>query len=165
MIPISKENLWSSNNQARTHALFAESCKDFETPAMTLEKDDPNLPCLKNYYIDLVVKDPSECEFAETVFNDIAYWLALRETKFFQKYLEKWQTIVEIKRKKIAFSAIVKEVEEGGRSSFTAAKFLIDEPWKPKDKATRDKKRETTTQAFSVFNDDVDRLRENGLLQ
>ena len=165
MLPISKLVLWSTNNQPRTNAIFLETCKQDEVPALTLEKEDTNLPCLKPLYLSLTVRDPTEVIFAETVFNDITYWLRLREAKFFQKYIEEWREVTDIKRKQLAFESIIKEVEEGGRSSFTAAKFLIDEPWKPKTKEARTSKNKTTEEAFSVFNDDLTRLKETGLLQ
>lgn len=165
MIPIPKDVLWATNNQARTHSIFLETAKPGEIPALTIEAEHPTLPCLKSLYLSFAVRDPTEVTFAEVVFNDLKYWIRLREAKFFKQYVEEWRVLAEEKRKQIAFEAIIKEVEEGGRSSFTAAKYLIEEPWKPKTKETQKKKRETSQKAFSVFDEDIDRLKDAGLLQ
>lgn len=165
MLPLPKSVLWSTNNQPRTNAIFLETCKPEEIPALTLEKEDTNLPCLKPLYIALTVKDPTEVVFAEAVFDDVAYWLRLREAKFFQKYLTEWREVADVKRKQLAFEAIFDEIENNGRSKYSASRFLIDEPWKPKTKEAKASRSKTTEEAFSVYNDDLSRLKETGLLQ
>lgn len=160
-----KEVLWTQNNQARTNSLFLETALRDDVPVMTLEREDSDLPCLKSLFIPLVTRDPTEVTFAETVFNDLSYWNKLTEAKFFQKYLEEWRRIASVRRKKLAFEAIIREIEEDGRSSFTAAKYLIEEPWLPKDKTTRKKVKDTTSEAFSAFSDDIARLKEQNLIQ
>ena len=63
------------------------------------------------------------------------------------------------------------EVTEGGRSSFTAAKYLIEENWvnqgQTKDgRAARKEAKDTASKAYerSAVSDDLKRLREEGLL-
>ena len=83
-------------------------------------------------FVNLTVNDPSEATFAEAIFGDVGYWLKARENKVLIPYLEDWRHEADVKRKSLAFQAIVDEVKTGGKSAFSAAKFLIDEPYKDK---------------------------------
>jgi hypothetical protein len=76
------------------------------------------------------------------------------------------------KRKSVAFTAIIKEVRESGKSAFTAAKYLIEEPWLVGATATEKKeiaknRRLSAEKAYSstAFQEDMTRLREEGILQ
>jgi hypothetical protein len=84
----------------------------------------------------------------------------------------KWRREAEVKRKSLAFESVVKEIQEGGRSSFTAAKFLINEEWKAKEdgRAARKEKnlkdKTTSEEAFerAGVNEDLKRLKDQGLI-
>lgn len=165
MIPVKKEDLWSTNNQARTHSIFLETAKPGETPVLTLEAEDSELVCLKTLYMSYAVTDPTEVLFAETVFADLKYWKRLKEAKFFQAYLNEWRELAEEKRKQIAFNAIIQEIESKSRNSFAAAKYLIEEPWKPKTKESKARSQKTTEKALTPFQEDVERLKDLGFLQ
>lgn len=165
-----KDDLWSPHtNQPKTRSLFTETCIAGDNPKMTLNggrDEHQNLPCLRDLFISLVVNDPSEVVFAETVFGEVNYWLRLRETKWMKEYLKDWRLVTDTKRKQKAFQAILAEIEEGGRSSFTAAKYLIEEPWKDKRKKEEAAVNKATTRAAAdSFADDISRLKEDGLLQ
>jgi basic membrane lipoprotein Med (substrate-binding protein (PBP1-ABC) superfamily) len=126
-----------------------------------------DLPCLRELYVAHVVDDPSEVGFAEAVFNDVRYWMRLRKASFMEKPLKEWEEIVEAKRKQKAFKAVMNEVENEGRSCFSAAKYLIEESWKSDKNTKVGKKRITETKktALDPFKDDLERLEERGLLQ
>lgn len=165
MIPVKKEHLWSPNNQARTNSIFLETSKTDEIPVLTLEIEDPNLPCLKTLYMAYCVKDPTEVVFAEMVFADLKYWNRLKKAKFFAPFLEEWRLLAEEKRKQVAFEAIFEEIESKGRNSFAAAKYIIEQPWQPKTKEVKRKNNLTTERALTPFQEDMERLKESGLLQ
>lgn len=161
----SKEQLWASNGQARTNSLFSETARPGDTPIMSLNGGREDLPCLRDLYVPLVANDPSEVSFAEAVFGEVRYWLRLRQAVFMPKYLEEWETLADTKRKQLAFEAILKEIREGGRSSFTAAKYLIEEPWKDKrSPEVKERNKKTTSDAASFFKEDIERLSELDLL-
>lgn len=162
----SREELWTDNNIPRSASLFSETCRPGDKPIMSLKGGRDDIPCLRDLYIALVVDDPSEGTFAETVFGDVYFWTRLRKAGFLQSYLEEWKTVTDIKRKQKAFKAIIDEVENQGRSSFTAAKYLVEQPWVDKRNTEAKKKNEDTSKAAANFYDeDVERLREQGFLQ
>lgn len=162
----SREELWTDNNIPRSASLFSETCRPGDKPIMSLKGGRDDIPCLRDLYIALVVNDPSEGTFAETVFGDVYFWTRLRKAGFLQPYLEEWKTVTDIKRKQKAFKAIIDEVENSGRSAFTAAKYLVEEPWLDKRDPENKKNAEKTSKVASNFyNEDVQRLKEQGLLQ
>lgn len=162
----SKEQIWASNGNAKSLSLFSETCSPKDTPILSLNGGRKTLPCLRDYYVPLVAQDPSETLFAETVFGDLRFWLKIRDLDWMQKYLDEWRLMADTKRKQKAFEAVIREVEEGGRSSFTAAKYLIEEPWKDKrNTKTKEDSQKSSTQARSVYSEDIERLKEEGFLQ
>lgn len=161
----SEEQLWASNGLAKTNSLFSETARQGDTPIMSLNGGNKNLICLRDLYVPLVANDPSEVEFAEYVFGDLRYWLKLKSAVFMPKYLEEWSQLADVKRKQKAFAAIIREINENGRSAFTAAKYLIEEPWKPTTKKSTNNKIKSADEAKSAFSEDIDRLEQQGLLQ
>lgn len=151
----------------RTTSLFFETCRPGDNPVMGLQYSKNHLPSLRELYVLYVVDDPSEATFAEEVFGDVFYWTKLREAPFLQDYLKQWDVVVQVKRKQKAFKAVVSEVEDGGRSALTAAKYLIEEGWRQDKtkKAVKAKVDSTSKEAANFFKDDVERLKEDGLLQ
>jgi hypothetical protein len=162
---IDNDILYSSQGHKRTRALFWETALPDDHPVMTLNRKEGYI-AIRPLFIELVVDDPSEAIFAETVFGDVAFWENITKAKWMAPYLREWRMICDVKRKSYAFQAVVKEVKEGGRSSFTAAKYLIEEPW------NKDKKTKTTTAKIasqgSVSTDvleDAERLFKQGFLK
>ena len=164
---IPRDSLVSSLNHKKTRALFEETCLSTDTPVLSLRSNSKNgLPSLRDLFLDFVVDDPSEATLAEFVFGDVEHWHILCECNWFKPHLEEWRRICDTKRKARAFKAIISEVEEGGRSAFSAAKYLIEEPWKDKrDSKTKKQVKETTDEARHAVSEDLKRLREEGYLQ
>lgn len=158
------KQFWTTNGIPKTNSLFYETCRPGDKPILSLHGGG-GLPSLRTYYVNLTTDDPSEFTFADTVFGDIRYWFRLRDAKFLVDLLPEWREEADMKRKQKAFKAIVEEVETNGKSAFSAAKFLIDEPWKGRTKAAQETKKRTTKKAVSVFDQDIERLKEEGLLQ
>lgn len=162
-----KEQLWASNGLAKTNSLFTETARPQDVPIMSLNGNTRfEVPCLRDLYVPLVARDPSEVTFAETVFGDLRYWLKLREAKFMPPFLEEWRLMADTKRKQLAFEAVIKEIENEGRSAFSAAKYIIEESWKDKrNPKVKEASNKTTNDAQSFWKEDIDRLKDEGLIQ
>ena len=142
-----------------------ETCAHHNEPIFTLRDEKEGYISLRKLYLQYVPNDPSEAVFAEVVFGDVGYWLHLRENKLLKPFFDEWRQEADVIRKSKAFTAIIKEVEGEGRSSFSAAKFLIEEPWKDKrDPKVKKESKETTSKASLQVKSDVERLREEGLI-
>lgn len=152
-LPLDRDQLYTPNNVIKSLCLIKELCKPGDEPVFTIRDEKDGYESLKTLFVNYTVEDPSEATFAEVVFNDVGYWIKVRENKVLKPYIEEWREEADIKRKAIAFKSIVKEVQEGGKSAFSAAKFLIDEPYKDKRKAEVKNKVNKTKQAAkdSVF--------------
>mgnify|MGYP005848278509 CR=1 FL=1 len=151
-------------NRYKTRALFKEICQPGDEPIFSWSRNKDNgYINIRQLFIDLTVDDPSEATFAETICSDIGWWEEVRNCYWIQSQLKEWRKVAAIKRKSKAFKSIVKEIEEGGRSSFTAAKYLIEEPWVDKrTKQAREDSKETTKEAFDQVSKDVERLKQSG---
>ena len=127
--------------------------------------------CLFNLYMAHCVDDPSEVTFAEEVFGDLFFWQSLTESVWFRRHIEEWRHLAATKRKQVAFKAIIHEVKTKGKSSFTAAKYLIEEPWRFGPASERKKiKKQISDSADAALKDstvqaDLARLREEGMIQ
>ena len=149
-------------------AIFSETPP--HTGPLTYSREDKTgkLSLYKLYMI--YFEDPSEVGFAEEVFGDIHFWKALTESTSFKYELEEWRWEASEKRKHMAFKAIVQEAK-GGKSAFTAAKFLIDEPW-IKGRTLQERKKiskrqeEASSKAYQTISvsEDFKRLKEQGIL-
>jgi len=80
-------------------------------------------------------------------------------------YIKEWRSEVEVKIKSEAIQAIALEMRTQGRSSFTAAKLLLDKGWLEKEPATAAKKKlmdkeneEQDRAALSMLSEDAERL-------
>jgi hypothetical protein len=152
-LPVDRDQIYTTNNGLKVLCLIKELCKPTDTPIFTLRDEKEGYESLRTLFVSLTVEDPSEATFASVVFDDVGYWLKARENKILKPYVEEWREEADVKRKALAFNAIVHEVKTGGKSAFSAAKFLIEEPYKdkrtPKTKAQVQK---TTEKAkASVF--------------
>jgi hypothetical protein len=166
---LSHSDLYTTNNKSRTKDLFVEYNKD---SVLTLSRENKDgAISLYKLFVALTVDDPSEVHFAEEVFGDVGFWLKLQISPFVSEQLVEWRKVVSQKRKQKAFAAIIKEVEENGRSAFTAAKYLIEEPWKEVGSAAQKRKArveiaQTAEQAYKEdsVGDDIARLKGMGLM-
>ena len=79
--------------------------------------------------------------------------------------MTKWRKEVEIKIKSQAIKIIAEEAQSGGRSSFTAAKLLLDRGWIEKEAASKSKAKleakeeeEMDREAMKLLSEDAERL-------
>jgi len=165
MSMLSRDQIYTPQNKRKEQSLFVETCAHHNEPIFTVRDEKEGYISLRKLYLEYVPKDPSEAVFAEVVFGDVGYWLHLRENKLLKPFFDEWREEAEVIRKSFAFKAIVDEVENQGRSAFSAAKFLIDEPWKDKrNPKVKKESKETTSKASIQVKTDIERLREEGLI-
>jgi hypothetical protein len=152
----------NDQNRYRTRAMFKEVCRPEDTPIFSWSNNKDNgYINIKALFIQHTIDDPSEATFAEVVTGDLGWWLEVRESYWIKDHVEQWRRMAAVERKAKAFKAIVKEVEENGRSAFTAAKYLIEEPWVDRrTKTTKKTSQETSEEAYALVNKDAERLQE-----
>ena len=131
-LPLPREYIYTTNLKPKVLCLIKELCKPTDKPIFTVRDEKEGLHSLRTLFVSYTVEDASESTFAEEVFGDVGYWLKAREHKFIKPFVEEWREEADVKRKAIAYKAIVAEVRDNGKSAFSAAKFLIDEPHKDK---------------------------------
>lgn len=167
MAMLDRSQIYTDLNKPKTLCLIKELCKQgIDQPIFTIRDEKEGYISLQKLYVEHTVEDPSEATFAEVVFGDFLYWLALRDNPKVKPFVEDWRQIADAKRKSQAFKAIINEVQNDGKSSFSAAKFLIDEPWKDKrNPKVKAQSKASTEKAMSSFKDDVKRLRDEGFIQ
>ena len=161
-LPLDRDQLYTANNGIRILCLIKELCKPTDTPIFTLRDEKKGLESLRTLFVSYTVADPTEATFAEVVFNDVGYWLKAREIPKIKVNLDEWRQEADVKRKAIAFKSIIDEVTTQGKSAFSAAKFLIDEPFKDKPKGSEaaKKSKASTDTAKGIYKDDLDNLQE-----
>lgn len=155
----------------RTKSLFYElSYADPVHVIFTLKDNDVDhngrtYVSLANLYRSLVPQDPTEYTFAMTVFGNWHVWEVIREAPQLKPYITRWRREAEVKIKSEAIAAIATEMKEGGRSSFTAAKLLLERGWLEKDTTSKAKQKlqekedeEMGKEALSLLSEDAARL-------
>lgn len=165
------DQLKAANGKSRTKSLFYELCYDDTTDAVfTLKERDIEAHgkpyvSLQALYLSMVPNDPTEYEFAQTVFNSWSVWQDMCKSPLLKPHILKWRKEVEVKVKSEAIKAIAEEMKTNGRSSFSAAKLLLDKGWLDKDSASQAKKKlqakeeeDQSKQALSLLSEDADRL-------
>lgn len=117
---------------------------------------------LRSVFLEFVPDDLTEVTFAEHVFGDVRVWNEILKSGLIDKKVEEWREVADIKRKSRAFRNLVKEVTDNGKNAYGAAKYLIEEGWKPsRTKKDKEAKANTSDKAKQeVFEDDAIRLKD-----
>lgn len=161
----------TSKGVVRTKSLFYElSYESPEHVIFTLKEEDVErngrtYVSLSNLYRTLVPQDPTEYTFAMTVFGNWHVWDVIRNAPQLKPYVARWRKEAEIKVKSEAIKAIAEEMKSGGRSSFTAAKLLLERGWIEKEAASKAKEKllekeeeEMNREALKLLNEEAERL-------
>lgn len=161
----------TSKGVVRTKSLFYElSYENLEHVIFTLKEEDVEREgrtyvSLANLYRTLVPQDPTEYTFAMTVFGNWHVWDVIRNAPQLKPYVARWRREAEIKVKSEAIKAIAEEMKSGGRSSFTAAKLLLERGWIEKEPASKSKEKllekeeeEMNREAMKLLSEEADRL-------
>jgi len=120
---------------------------------------------LQKLYLQLAPADPTEYEFAQTVFGSWEVWKTVSSASNVKAHVARWRSEVEVKVKSEAIKAIAEEMKTNGRSSFSAAKLLLDKGWLDKENASQAKQKlkakedeDQNKQALSHLTEDAERL-------
>jgi hypothetical protein len=167
----SEKQLRTSQGKLRTKSLFWElSYFEPEHVIFTLReedlvKNDKTYVSLRKLYLSYCCSDPTEYTFAWTVFGSWETWQQLARSNYIKENVGAWRREVEVKIKSEAISSIAKEMRTGGRSSFGAAKLLLERGWlddenasKAKAKLKAKEEEELDKQALSLLSEDAERL-------
>ena len=165
------ENFKGSNGKTKTKSLFYELCySDTEDAVFTLKDRDLEAHgkmylSLQKLYLQMAPADPTEYEFAQTVFGSWDVWSAIKKSPFIKKDYELWRKEGIVKIKSMAIQAIAEEMRSNSRSSFSAAKLLLEKGWldkeaasQAKQKLTAKEKEEEDKEALVLLSEDADRL-------
>lgn len=155
----------------RTKSLFYElSYTDpehviFTTKEEDIERNGKTYISLSKLFCSLVPQDPTEYTFAMTVFGSWHVWEVIREAPQVSLHYKRWKREAEIKVKSEAIKAIAEEARSGGRSSFTAAKLLLERGWidkeptsKTKQKLQEKEEQEMDREALRLLSEEAERL-------
>lgn len=155
----------------RTKSLFYElSYTDpehviFTTKEEDIERNGKTYISLSKLFCSLVPQDPTEYTFAMTVFGSWHVWEVIREAPQVSLHYKRWKREAEIKVKSEAIKAIAEEAKSGGRSSFTAAKLLLERGWidkeptsKTKQKLQEKEEQEMDREALRLLSEEAERL-------
>lgn len=161
----------NSKGVVRTKSLFYElSYADTSDVLFTLKDEDQvvegrTFTSLAKLYRSLVATDPTEYTFAIAVFGYWDIWDTIRNAPNIKTHVAKWRKEVEVKIKSEAIQLIAQEAKGGGRSSFTAAKLLLDRGWLEKEEASKAKRKllekeeeELNKAALAELSEDAARL-------
>lgn len=174
MALFTREQLVNSVGHSRIKSLFLElSYDNSQFHLFTLKDDDvvykdKKLLSIKRLYLQYVPEDPTEYTFAMAVFGTWDLWDTIRRNSQVRRYYNKWKEEAEVKIKSEAIRSIAEEMKQGGKSSFTAAKLLLERGWiekvSPHDRKTNKQKREEEAldrQAMQMLSKDAERLGLN----
>jgi|SRR6056300_1847226 hypothetical protein len=130
-----------------------------------MEFEGKALVSFPKLYLSIVSNDPTEYEFSQVVFGSWEHWQAIAKSPFVKPYINKLRKEVEVKVKSEAIKAIAEEMKSNGRSSFSAAKLLLEKGWLDKDTASKAKQKlaakeqqEQDKEALALLSEDAERL-------
>lgn len=168
MAILTRDQIYTANNKPRILCHIMELRQRYEEePIFTIRDEKEGLISLKKLFVSHSVDDPTEASFAEAVFGNVGFWLEVRDIPLLKKHVDQWRIEADIIRKSKAFKTLYNEVVTDGRAALTAAKYLIEEPWKTgKAKAASKKTTEAAAkEAYNEYSEDFERLKEQGLIQ
>lgn len=103
---------------------------DQSTVVYTLKDQDDAERGLKSLYrLYLATEDLTEWEFATTHLGGWEHWELLCKAGWFKPYLSRWRKELELKIKSRALKALMDEALAGGKTGFSANKFLVEKGW------------------------------------
>jgi hypothetical protein len=112
-----------------TKGLFYETTMADKAGVVYTLKDEPHLgyPSLRALYLE--ANDPTEFKFAELALDGWDHWVSLSSCSFFQPYLVKWRSELELKIKSAALARIMVEAKTSSKNSFMANRYLVERAW------------------------------------
>lgn len=145
MAMFDRKQLYTEQGVPKTREIFCEL--NAANGILSIQNEDAPVPSLRKLYVSLTVEDPSEATFVEVVFGDFHYWERLKNSPLMQEHLPAWRHEAAVKRKSEAFKYMVNEIRNDGKNAYGAAKYLIDAPWEPKTRASREANKKSSAEA------------------
>lgn len=131
-----------TQNRRLLRGIFLEYTTDRDSAIYSIQdKDREKLgkPYPSLYRLYLEMEDLTEYQFALKYMESWEHWQMLCECTWFQPYLTRWRTELELKLKAQALQNLLLEARDGGKNCYNANKFLIEKGWI--DKSTEPKRR------------------------
>ena len=107
-----------------------------------------------NIYFALTENDPTEYEFAMTVFGSWEHWLVVAESSELKPVVLKLREEKNVRQKAKAVKFMLDEVSTKGRSSFAAAKLLLGKPWEDAPVVANETPKQTKTRVKANAKED-----------
>ena len=115
----------NTNGVLLLRELFWETCGNKENAVYTLKDTDyMGLPSLYRLYME--EGDLTEYLFATKHLDSWAHWEALSSAPFFQTYVTRWRTELELRTRAESLATIIKLAKGGGREALQASKYITD---------------------------------------
>lgn len=157
MIDYSK--LKDDKQRLRTQSLFYE-LNGIKDAIFTLKEDDyeahgKKLVSLKKLYLEIA--DPTEYEFAKTVFGSWKHWQRLCANAIIRPYIDEWREELEIKIRSQAIKSILQTARDEGSKGTQAAKWLAEGKWQGTGRGRPSKEEvERTKRIHAGIKDEID---------
>lgn len=118
----------------RTLSLFLEHNWNHDKfqPIFTIkdrdyEKDGVMYISLRRLYLE--IGDPTEYDFAVTVFGSWKHWQKLCNNRMFSDMLAEWREELEVKMRSDAIRSIVDSATSPGQGKVAAARYIAEKGW------------------------------------
>lgn len=153
---LTDEQRFGDNGNYLTKALFLEASEDASrySPIFTLKEfPQHGLPSFYEEYL----RYDSEYAAAKAIIGSWSHWVALKESKFFKPYYEKWEAERLERDKALAKTQLLKSAEEG---NVTAQRILYGTPPEEPRKKRVTKKEKEQQDTKSLLDKQVDQLHQ-----
>lgn len=137
--PYASNPFVNDNNRQLIKSLFWETRrmdKLDSPPIYTLKDRDitvDGVTYFSLYRLYMETGDLTEYEFASKYLDNWDHWMLVSNSTWFQKYVRRWRTELEVKVKSEALRRLQKEAVEGGKNQYNANKFFVEKGWIAKE--------------------------------
>ena len=154
-------------NSWRKGSLFFEINTSALTPVFTLKREDHEYKgntykAIYPLFIELVVDDPTEYDFAMAVFGSWAHWQKISESNMMKEFFEEWRIEAEVARRSLMLKNIIKTATTEGSKGTTAAKYIAEHGWQKKrgrpSKVEVEKERKIQAGIDTNLQEDMERI-------
>jgi len=154
------------SNKFVTSGMFVEHSGEDSVYSIFTKREEDNgkFMSFPKLYMSYTGSDPTEYVFAETVLGGWSHWMAVCTSTPLRGLVRDLRNRNAVRIKSNAIKNIVEEMNSGGRSSFSAAKLLLDKGWIPKEdyrrktKAFKEDTRKENSQIAQFLKQDAERL-------
>lgn len=159
------QQLVGGNGKFLTEALFWETSirsRDTYPPLFTLkDRDHEGCRSFKQEY--LRIADPSEYRVAMELLGSWQHWQTLCACSWFKPYVEQWRGELAqllLSQSIRAMADVLADPEAAAPSKLSAARYLAEQGWKPKNTKGRPSKADINKEARRIAEMDKDLLED-----